>query len=236
MLDAALFGDFDGTRIYGEETFFHALSSALQDHNHPIPTAEIQETLRSGCTWNTPQLSYVDATGQKWWDRLFLHFTGLYNRFHIPSAEYSILNQQFKEEILDAKTYTLYDDALITLQRCRELGFKSYIISNNFPELPRVAEKLGVGALMTGSIISSLIGYEKPREEIFAFARYMADDPNRCYMIGDNPVADIEGGKAAGMTTILVHRQGDFTADYHCHTLSDIPPLLEAGCHCTINR
>ena len=235
-MDTALFWDFDGTLIYGEETFFHALSSALREHNHPIPNAEIRETLRSGCTWNTPQRAYVDATGQKWWDQLYLHFSGLYSRFHIPPEEYSILNQQFKEEILDAKTYTLYDDALITLQRCRELGFKSYILSNNFPELPRVAEKLGVGALMTGYIISSLIGYEKPRQEIFAFARCAAGNPQHCYMIGDNPAADIEGGKAAGMTTILVHRQGDFTADYDCRTLSDIPPLLEAGRHGAIGR
>ena len=75
-------------------------------------------------------------------------------------------------------------------------------------------------------IVSANIGYEKPREEIFKHALSVAKFPNTCYMIGDNPIADIRGGKSVGMKSILVHREGVFDADYHCENLSEISVLL----------
>ncbi len=48
-------------------------------------------------------------------------------------------------------------------------------------------------------------GYEKPRKEIFEYAILNAGKPEIRYMIGDNPIADYEGGFKAGMIPILVH-------------------------------
>lgn len=45
-------------------------------------------------------------------------------------------------------------------------------------------------------------------------------------MIGDNPIADIIGGKSAGMKSIFVHKDCYSDADYTCKNLSDIPELL----------
>lgn len=50
--------------------------------------------------------------------------------------------------------------------------------------------------------------------------------PEDCYMIGDNPVADIQGGSAVGMKTILVHYEGVYTSGYKCSNLSEILMLL----------
>ena len=46
-------------------------------------------------------------------------------------------------------------------------------------------------------------------------------------MIGDNPIADIQGGRDAGMGTILVHAAVDSEADWICEKLIDIPALLQ---------
>ena len=45
-------------------------------------------------------------------------------------------------------------------------------------------------------------------------------------MIGDNPVADILGGKSAGMTTVLVHKGFAKNADYCFDNLLDICSVM----------
>ena len=223
----ALFWDFDGTLIYGEPSFLNALRSALCLRGYSVPDAEIQACLNTGCSWHTPEISYAARVGERWWVDLFAHFGLLYEKFRIPIEEASAINAAFKKEILDPATYCLYPDAKRVLRDCIELGFSNYVLSNNFPELQTVAERLGFGGLIKSYIVSSAIGYEKPRLEIFRYAMNVAGNPDCCYMIGDNPVGDIRGGKSAGMTTILVHQQGDCPADYRYETLLEIPSILE---------
>ena len=47
-------------------------------------------------------------------------------------------------------------------------------------------------------------------------------------MVGDNPVADIAGAKAAGLISILVHKEGPCPeADFIFPTLAGILPFLK---------
>ena len=161
-----------------------------------------------------------------WWDNLSNHFNLLYERHKIPKNDREKVNLYLKNKILNYKNYTLYDDTDMILRKCVENDYKNYILSNNFPELALVIKDLGLSQYFTDYIVSANIGYEKPQEEIFKQALSVAKFPNICYMIGDNPIADIQGGKSVGMKTILVHREGVFDADYHCETLAEIPVLL----------
>ena len=106
------------------------------------------------------------------------------------------------------------------------MGYKNYILSNNFPELPVIVENFGLSEYFSDYIISSNVGFEKPRIELFQHALRIAEYPNLCYMIGDNPIADIQGGKNAGMKTILVHREKNNEADYTCDNLTDILSII----------
>jgi putative hydrolase of the HAD superfamily len=45
-------------------------------------------------------------------------------------------------------------------------------------------------------------------------------------MIGDNPITDIQGGKAAGMRTIYVHGSDPSEADYTCKSLTEVLAIL----------
>lgn len=46
-------------------------------------------------------------------------------------------------------------------------------------------------------------------------------------MIGDNPIADIQGAKAAGIKTILVHKKSvEILPDYCCDELCDIRKII----------
>ena len=51
-----------------------------------------------------------------------------------------------------------------------------------------------------------------------------------CVMVGDNPLSDIAGGKAAQMFTILVHNpilRNHTEPDFCAETLTEIPEILQ---------
>lgn len=90
-----------------------------------------------------------------------------------------------------------------------------------------MVEKLGLSPYLDGMTVSALVGREKPHPELFSIARQESGSPEIAVMIGDNPKADVEGGKAAGMKTILVHRDLPSQADAACSSLSEIPAVLQ---------
>ena len=224
----ALFWDFDGTLVHNSGgAWAGLLHDTFAKFGYDIDIEKVRQHVSrkaKGFSWHNPEISYTDATGQLWWDKLFGHLGVLYNECMVPKEGIHRMNSYFKSCILDYRNYTLYEDAVAVLRECTEMGYKNYIISNNYPDLPLVVEGLRLAEYISKTIVSANIGYEKPRLEIFQYAIEIAGFPDICYMIGDNPVADIQGGKAAGMKTILMY--GDADADYNCKTLSEIPFLL----------
>lgn len=230
MVKKALFWDFDGTLILPNESFLDALQHALKPFNYSVNPETIRIFLRSACPWYHPEKSYTDTTGVNWWDHFFESFEGFYMEHSIADSDREKINQLFKEYILNDKNYTVYPDADMVLHQCHGMGYKNYILTNNFPELAVIAKRIGLSKHIDDYIISTNIGFEKPRPELFQYALRIANVPDICYMIGDNPVADIQGGKQMGMKTIFVHKGICSEADYNCDDLKEIPALL---CHLT---
>jgi len=226
ILEKALFWDFDGTLVLPDSKWSKSLHEAITYLNYDVSIEEIRSHMLTGYTWHTPELAYPDDTGPKWWDKLFRHFDALYEKHAVTKADAQSINQSLRNQILNCKSYTLYADTIPVLRSCMEMGYKNYILSNNFPELSAVIKDLGLSEYFLEYIVSASVGYEKPRTELFQYALEIAHHPEICYMIGDNPIADIQGGRSAGMKTILVHRDGAFDADDTCDSLSEIPPLL----------
>ncbi len=226
FLEKILFWDFDGTLIYSNQSFLDSLQICLESHNYKISSEKISTFLHTACSWHKPEISYTNNTGSKWWDNLFRYFDSFYENYGISQNDRDSINKIFKSRILDHEIYTLYADARMVLEHCKIIGYKNYILSYNFPELPLVVEKLGISEYFTDYIISSNVGYEKPRAELFYHALGVANFPKECYMIGDNQIADIQGAKAVGMKTILVHKNNVSDADFICENLSEIPALL----------
>lgn len=230
MCKKALFWDFDGTLIHPNESFLCALKVALEHVQYAVEIDVIRKFLHTACTWYKPEISYEGATGAKWWETLFRNFEGFYKQNHVAEADWQTVNMIFKDSILDHRNYTLYDGAKDILRQCQGMGYENYILSNNFPELPRVIDKLGLSDCFAGYIVSSNVGFEKPRIEIFQYALKTARYPDMAYMIGDNPVADIAGGRSAGMKSILVHNNfhNEKVKDsVACDDLSDVVKVLE---------
>ena len=141
------------------------------------------------------------------------------------------ISPMIRPYVVDIKNHRLHDDALKVLTELKNRGYKSYMLSNNFPELPDIANKMGLDEYFDGYVVSALVGYDKPRKELFEYARKLAGNPFECIMIGDNPVDDIKGAKNAGFKTILVNdRHPDYNGDYCdyiCKTLTDILDVIK---------
>ena len=233
VLKKALLWDFDGT-IARSPRWSGSVHNALIFHGFDPGFSVVRDHMRTGFTWHTPENAYTDATGEKWWINMFAHFNILYERLGVTEFA-DQLNVKARKFILNPANYQLYDDTVSTLRRCVELDYANIIVSNNFPELEDVIRGLGLDGYFNGYAVSAKIGYEKPRKEIFEYALELAGKPTTCYMIGDNPAADIAGGKAAGLSTVLVRRENSGNegadwakcgADYVCRDLSEIPRMI----------
>lgn len=224
-MSKTLFWDFDGTLAMSGK-WSEALFTALLQLGYTIPFDDVRQHLSFGFTWHNPEICYTHQVGQKWWTNLFDHFDLLYEKYNILVVDRIKVNAILKSQIVDRRNYTLYDDTELTLRRCTEMGCRNFILSNNYPELPEVIKALGLSQFFVDYIVSANVGYEKPRVEIFNYALDVADSPDCCFMIGDNIIADIQGGNSAGMKTILVHKQKNHNANYCCDNLSEIPFLL----------
>lgn len=225
----ALFWDFDGTLAFSKSLWTGSVHKALElcSKENRITCDEIRPYMQTGFTWHSPDADYRHLTkGNCWWEHMNRRFSFIYQALGTGKQLADKVSSKVRELVLDVKNYSLYNDSIMVLEACRKAGFSNYIVSNNYPELTEVIFQLGLSPYFAGYIISALVGYEKPRREIFETALQIAGYPDICYMIGDNPAADIAGAKEAGIKAILVHKNDECAADYVCTNLTDLLDVL----------
>lgn len=219
--------DFDGTLAYCNHLWSGSVFRALNENvsGHTVTFQDIRRCNASGFTWHTPDEDFTDLVGEKWWEFMNAHFFRSFVSLGIDENQAKIASEKVREIIMLPSNYNLFDDTFSVLEKAKEKGHTNIILSNNYPELQEITDALGITKFFDRLIISGLVGYDKPRKEIFEIAKsyYPGED---FVMIGDNPVADIIGGKAAGMTTVLVHKGYDENADYCFDNLLDICSIM----------
>ncbi len=200
----AIFWDSDGTLLYGNESFKYSLVRAFEQFGYVLEAEVAGAFMRSVCSWYLPEKDHSDKNGEEWWKELLGEIRVFCEEQGVAQSDIMPICSSFRENVITFE-YEAYDDAKEVLHYFKEKGYENYIISNNFPELGEVFERLGLGSEIAGYILSASVGYEKPRKEIYDYAIKKAGNPEIMYMIGDNPVTDYQGGLDAGMTPILVH-------------------------------
>lgn len=219
--------DFDGTLVHSNSLWSRSLMTSLNETspNHNIKYDDIRAELKTGFTWHTPFEDYRKLTGDKWWDYMNSYFLKVYIKLGVPIETSKSAVDKIRQIIKRKENYVLYDDTFDALEKLKNKG-KHIILSNNYPDMDEIVKKLGLLPYFEHIVVSSVIGYDKPRKEIFEYAKNLYGLKNNFYMIGDNPVADIQGGKASGMITILVHKGYNGDADYRFDNLSQIIDLF----------
>jgi putative hydrolase of the HAD superfamily len=113
------------------------------------------------------------------------------------------------EALLAALRFRAYGDARPALVAARERGERLVVVSNWDVSLGGVLERIGLDEVLDGVVTSAVIGARKPSPAIFEAALEIAGVvPARARHVGDSVEEDVEGARAAGITPILVRRDG----------------------------
>lgn len=228
---SVVFWDFDGTLADSVSLWARSGYEALRltDENALMDFMEFKRLLLygEGCRfpWRTPDSDHTRHAGENFWTWMNGWYAECYMRFGVGYQTAAAAAEKVAGILTRAENYTLYPDAAKTLAAVREMGHINSMISNNYPELPRVLEELGILGYIESPVVSGREGYDKPRRELFETAK--ARFPGETYiMVGDNPAADMLGARNAGMTAILVHAPASENADYCFDDLWSVAELL----------
>jgi putative hydrolase of the HAD superfamily len=179
---------------------------------HLIELAE-----RSGVT--NPSLSAEDS--RKFWTFLY---ESLLAELGLPDHG---LSQRLFEVFSSSSSYRLFDDVLEVLHELSARGYKLGLISNFERWLEEMLVELEVGHLFEWSVISGVVGVEKPDPEIYRIASEVAGvPPSRSVHVGDSYANDVRPAEAAGMRAVLLDRVGRY-ADKECATIESLRELPE---------
>ena len=205
-----LIWDFDGTLGFRDGGWSGAMHDVLKA-NHlagGITAAHIRAHILSGFRWHDTARQYPPfLSADLWWEELTGLFTRAYTAVcNLPEAHASALARQVRTQYLRPDAWHLYDDSHHALRHLTAAGYTHALLSNHVPELPQLLRHLGIDHCFKHVINSADTGYEKPHPQAYAHILALLPPAADVTMIGDNPVADYSGAKAAGINAILVRR------------------------------
>jgi HAD superfamily hydrolase (TIGR01549 family) len=160
------------------------------------------------------------------WDEI-LHTWGIQN----PK-----LSKELARDFLTYRdeSYTVFDDSLAALERLQE-KMPVILVSNGHAVLQR--KKIAIcnmAPLIQKTVIAQEFGLSKPRKEIFHEAMKSVQVPaEQILMVGDNPVADIQGGKNAGLQTAWIQRRPHYAfshdpnPDYYVQSMIEVEAWIQ---------
>jgi putative hydrolase of the HAD superfamily len=118
------------------------------------------------------------------------------------------------ETMMAAIRFRAFEDAAPALGELRALGLKLVCVSNWDVSLPDVLTRCGLAGTLDGVVTSARAGARKPDPAIFLPAlREAGCSAEEAVYVGDTPEEDVQGGRAAGIRTLLIDRDGGADID-----------------------
>ncbi len=112
--------------------------------------------------------------------------------------------------LLASLRFRPYPEVAEVLADLRAAGKRLVVVSNWDVSLHDVLRETGLDALVDGAVTSAEVGAAKPDGAIFAAALQLAGEaaPAEALHVGDSLEADLEGARRAGLSAVLVVRDG----------------------------
>jgi len=211
-MNKVIFYDFHNTLAYRHKYFTTSVILVLDryERGHAISHEHLLPYLQTGFPWLEPDKEYHHLKDpQKWWENIYPVFINALKAVNFSTEKAEFYTKEARKIMTGPGYYTLFDDTLDSLKRAKEYGYRNIILSNHVPELPLMAEQLGLMKYVDICISSANVGYEKPNIKIYELALKIADYPLNPWMIGDNYIADYQGARTAGIKSILVRKSVD---------------------------
>jgi putative hydrolase of the HAD superfamily len=148
----------------------------------------------------------------------------------LGEAAAGLSQEQLVESLLDALRFVPYPDAATVLGALRAAGVRAAVVSNWDCSLGGLLGSLGLGGLLDAVVTSAEAGVRKPDPAIFEAAlAAVRCPPERAIFVGDSLDIDVEGGRAAGIRSVLLDRAasaGEPGGVERIFTLDNLPALM----------
>lgn len=212
MSGPTIFWDFDGTLAHRPGRWGGAMMEALdlEAPGHGTVRGDLRGRLETGFPWHEPDVPHPELRDpDAWWARLMPVLRTAFAGVDHGGADLDRLCATTRARYVDPSSYHLFDDTLPVLTALRDRGWRHVVLSNHVPELHAIVDGVGLRDLLDDVISSADTGFEKPHAEAYAIARRAAGHPERRWMVGDNPIADVRGAEANGLPAILVRNRAE---------------------------
>lgn len=225
-----LIWDFDGTLATREGGWAGTLCEVLAEAGAAdgIDHEAVRPHLRQGFPWHEHDVVREPTSADAWWRSLHPLFGGAFaGACDLPTDDALRLAERVREVYLRPDAWRAFEDVGPALDTLARRGWKHLVLSNHCPELDRIIDTLGLSGAFDRVYNSALTGAEKPNPAAFerVFADYSA--ARHGWMIGDNPVADVQGGEAVGLRAILVRSEHP-AARLCCRSLEEVADVVGA--------
>jgi len=133
--------------------------------------------------------------------------------------------------LLEAIEFSPYEETVEVLQELRERGHPLAVVSNWDVSLREVLDRTGLAPLVDAVVISAELGAAKPSPRPFEAAlRALGAPAADAIHVGDTHAEDVLGARAAGVTPVLVARDGAAPPPGDAvHVVADLRGLLALG-------
>ena len=122
------------------------------------------------------------------------------------------------------ENFSLYDDVVPILTSLAAAGLACVLVSNTNRDLDAVVTRFGLERLVSATLSSAQAGYVKPSPRIFAAAlRLVGVRPGEAIMVGDSYEEDYLGARGAGLSAVLLDREG--RSPHACPTITTLAEL-----------
>ena len=137
----------------------------------------------------------------------------------LSDAAFDALASHFRT----AEAWRVFPDVVPALRELARAGRTLAVVSNWDSFLPRLLDLHGLSRFFLTVSVSAIEGTGKPEAEIFlrTCAR-LAVSPETALHVGDSPRDDFEGARGAGLSALLLDRDGS-----HPHVTERIRSLAE---------
>jgi putative hydrolase of the HAD superfamily len=114
-----------------------------------------------------------------------------------------------REVLLEAIRFEPFPDAVPALRELRAAGLRLVAASNWDVSLHEQLERTGLSSRLDGAVSSAEVGAAKPDPAILVRALAIAGaEPAHAWHVGDDVEADVGAARAAGLTPVLIDREG----------------------------
>lgn len=203
--------DFDGTLGYRDGLWSACAIEVLDEHmpGHGVTVEMVRESFKGGYFWNRHEQPHTHlADPDDWWAAMTPMLIRGLERCGVAAERTQELAVAVRSRFVDPGGWRLFEDVPAALELTIEHGLRNAVLSNHVPELPAIASALGLDRLVERVFTSAATGYEKPHPEMFRIALRELGEPAERWMVGDNPLADVEGAKALGIPALQIRTGG----------------------------